>query len=217
MLCNRLVSCLIMVYLIPCFISCKSHNRNPGNEDTSSMEKDARQEQVTAPDNQLQVLKSDPGKEAAIQEAAFNGIGTTVEALIKEGINVNSMDVESRTALMYASFNGHTDIVRMLLDAGAEVGLRDAMARTALLYASTGPFPETVKLLLDHHSDPNIRDAEEQFTPLMHAAAEGQLEVVKILLDYGADPSLKDVDGENAEMFARNNGHTEIADLLKSK
>lgn len=90
------------------------------------------------------------------------------------------------------------------------------MGRTALLYASTGPFPETVKLLLDHHADPNKVDNDEHFSPLMHAAAEGQLEVVKILLARGADPELKDIDGETAALFARNNGHTEVAGLIQS-
>ncbi len=52
--------------------------------------------------------------------------------------------------------------------------------------------------------------------PLMHAAAEGQLEVAKLLLENGADPSLKDIDGETAALFARNNGHTEVAGLIQS-
>ncbi|GAI14151.1 unnamed protein product, partial [marine sediment metagenome] len=120
------------------------------------------------------------------------------------GADPNKVDQDGRTALMFASFNGHTEIVRLLLDEGAELGIRDAMGRTALLYASTGPFAETVKLLLDHHADPNIVDNDEQFSPLMHAAAEGQLEVAKLLLDSGADPALKDIDGETAALFAHN-------------
>ena len=124
------------------------------------------------------------------------------------------VDAEGRTALMYASFNGHLEIVRKLIDSKAIVSIRDGEGRTALLYASTGPFPETVKLLLENNADPNIVDADEHFTPIMHAAAEGQLEVVKVLLEYGADPSLKDVDGETAYIFASQNGHTEVAKLL---
>jgi ankyrin repeat protein len=51
----------------------------------------------------------------------------------------------------------------------------------------------------------------------MHAAAEGQYRVVRILLQYGADPDLKDADGETARMFAIQNGHTAVAELLGSK
>jgi len=151
-----------------------------------------------------------------MNDAALNGELAKVEELIGLGADPNDIDQEGRTALMFAAFNGHTEIVRLLLDEGAEVGTRDALGRTALLYASTGPFPETVKLLLDHHADPNIVDNNEHFSPLMHAAAEGQLEVVKILLDGGADPALKDLDGETAALFARNNGHTEVAGLIQS-
>jgi len=151
-----------------------------------------------------------------MNDAALNGDLEKVKEMIGKGADPNDMDQDGRTALMYASFNGHTEIARQLLDAGAEVGTRDGMGRTALLYASTGPFSETVKLLLSHHADPNIVDQDEHFSPLMHAAAEGQLEVVKLLLASGADPTLKDIDGETAALFARTNGHTEVAGLIQS-
>jgi ankyrin repeat protein len=71
-------------------------------------------------------------------------------------------------------------------------------------------------LLLDKYADPNITDDEEHFTALMYAASEGQLDVVKLLLSAKADPSLKDVDGDNALVFAKNNGHSEVVVLLQS-
>jgi ankyrin repeat protein len=157
-----------------------------------------------------------PVDQQAMNEAALNGNLEKITGFITQGADPNGIDQDGRTPLMFAAFNGHTEIVRLLLEAGAEPGLRDAMGRTALLYASTGPFAETVKLLLDHHSDPNMVDHDEHFSPLMHAAAEGQLEVVRILLDAGADPFLKDIDGETAALFARNNGHTEVAGLIQS-
>lgn len=212
---------LIPIILIPVFISCKGKTENTKKEEASAevpaqdFVESAVESEVTV--SQSHESKTDPAKEQALHEAALNGEAGTVDKLLEEGVNVNAVDAGERTALMYSSFNGHTEIVAKLLDSGAEVGLRDAMGRTALLFASTGPFSETVILLLENNADPNIRDADEHFTPIMHAAAEGQLEVVKILLKYGADRSLKDVDGEDAELFARNNGHIEVADLLKAR
>jgi len=159
---------------------------------------------------------SSPAAEEEMRQAALEGDGENVNKLLEAGTQVNAMDQDGHTALMYAAFNGHSKIVLALLENGAGVDRRDLMGRTALLYASTGPFPETVKILLEKGAKPNIIDSDEHFTPLMHAAAEGNLDVVKILLEYEADLSLTDVDGDDAESFARQAGHIQVADYLKS-
>lgn len=154
--------------------------------------------------------------EQSLRDAAISGNFQKVKEEVLKNVNINALDQDGRTALMYASFNGYTDIVRFLLEHGADVDLSDYLGRTALLFASSGAFPETVKLLLDHNADPNIADKPEKYTPLMFAAAEGHLEVVKILIKYKADPNLKDKDNDDAEIFARQNGHIQVADFLKS-
>jgi len=150
-----------------------------------------------------------------LHQAALDGNKEEVMRLLEEGLNVNSKDPDGRTPMMYASFNGHTEIVSELLKKGTMVNLRDNYGRTALMFASSGPFPETVKLLLQNKAEPNLADGEEHFTALMYAAAEGHLEIVKILLDNKADPTLKDIDGDDAVTFAFNNGHKEVADLIR--
>lgn len=149
-----------------------------------------------------------------LRQAALEGDALTVRSLLNASADVNATDAEGHTALMFAAFNGHTGIISSLLDAGADVARKYFMGRTALLYAATGPFPETVELLLEKGSEANVADQNEHFTPLMHAAAEGNLEVVKLLVEAGADPGLTDVDGDNAESFARQGGHTEVAGYL---
>jgi len=150
----------------------------------------------------------------ALQESALGGMLQNVVQLIQAGVNVNAPDSAGRTSLMFAAFNGHTDIVRILLDTGAETEMMDSTGRTALIYCSTGPFPETVELLLERDAGINVADNDENFTALMYAAAEGNLEVVKILLEHGADKTMQDIDGDNAESFARQAGHTAVADFL---
>lgn len=152
--------------------------------------------------------------EYTIHEASLNGQYDVVMNLLSEDVNVNATDPVGRTPLMYAAYNGHLEIAKALIDKGATVDMKDLYGRTALMFASTGPYTETVQLLLDHHADPNMTDTEEHFTALMYAAAEGQLEVVKLLLDNNADPAMLDADGDDAETFARNNGHIEVAELL---
>lgn len=160
---------------------------------------------------------SDPASEESLRQSALDGMQDKVSSLLEAGTRVDAPDLDGHTALMFASYNGHSEIVLMLLDQGAVLDRRDLLGRTALLYASTGPFPETVKILLDKGAKPNVVDSDEHFSPLMHAAAEGNLSVVKLLLEYGADMSLKDVDGDNAESFARQKGHQEVADYLHSR
>lgn len=154
--------------------------------------------------------------ETALHEAALNGQYEVVKDLLSADADVNVLDPDGRTALMYATFNGHLEIAEILIDSGTEINLQDQYGRTALMFASSGPYPETVKLLLDHGADPNLADAEEHFTALMYAAAEGQLEVVKLLLENHADPAMLDVDGDDAETFARNNGHLEVAEMFSA-
>lgn len=173
------------------------------------------QESKSVPQEVVQI-QSDSIMEEAFRVAAHDGDTERVQALLKQGIQCDVSDQEGHTALMFAAFNGHSEIVLSLLEAGAEIDLRDYMNRTALLYGSTGPFPETVKILLDHGADPNKVDSDEHFSPLMHAAAEGQLEVVKVLMQYGADQSLKDVDGDDAASFAAQSGHMQVVEFLKN-
>ena len=51
-------------------------------------------------------------------------------------------------------------------------------------------------------------------TPLMLAAAKGNLPVVRALLEAGADPAAKDSDDRTALSLARANGHVEVVELL---
>ena len=165
------------------------------------------------PSNQLPREQME-GAGDALRQAALEGMIPQVKELLAGGIDPDASDQDGVTPLMLSSYNGHSAIVLELVAKGAVVDRKDRLGRTALLYAASGPFPETVKILLDIGADRNIVDAGEHFTPLMHAAAEGNLEVVRILLESGADPELTDVDGDNAETFARQAGHLEVAEML---
>ena len=54
-------------------------------------------------------------------------------------------------------------------------------------------------------------------TPMMLAAAAGNLEVVDLLLNFeDVDVSLTDADGQTATDIARIHGHTAVVNLLES-
>jgi ankyrin repeat protein len=154
--------------------------------------------------------------ESALMELAYNGQLKEVELLVSAGIPVDAQDSEKRTPMMWAAFNGHTPVVAYLLEQGAKVDAKDSNGRTALMYASSGPFKETVELLLKKGADVDVQGKLEGFTALMTAAAEGQLEVVRLLLAHGANAELKDVDGDTAESFAQQKGHSAVVELLRN-
>ena len=151
-----------------------------------------------------------------LHNLAMNNNLRELQTLLVQGVDVNTLDADSRTALMYASFEGYTDIIETLISYGANMDHCDLNGRTALMFAASGSFPYAVKLLLDNGAATNVQDSEENFTALMYAAAEGQLENVKLLLIYGADPNVTDIDGDTAQVFAINNGHQGVADYLIS-
>ena len=155
--------------------------------------------------------------EELLRTAALEGDYNEVEKLLAMNVDVNSINQDGLTALMLASYNGNLEIVKSLIEKGAKINLQDYNGRSALMFASSGKFPATVEFLLNNEADPNLVDSEEHFTALMFAAAEGNIDVVKLLLSGTADPKRKDVDGETAELFARNNGHVEVEELLRER
>lgn len=195
----------ILALILPVIlVSCKDQGKkSPG----TAKEKPA----AAAPD-----AGQTPDFAVTIHQAALEGNLSEVTMQLDKGVKANSLDQENRTALMYASFNGHTEIIKLLITRGANVNVADKSGTTPLMMASSGPYADAVKVLLDNSADPNLVDRTEHFTALMYAASEGQMEVVKLLLSRQADPTLKDVDGDDAESFARNNGHPEVAELVKS-
>ena len=158
---------------------------------------------------------AEASEDQLFREACLEGFVDKVESFIGDGTDLNAMDEDGRTGLMLAAFNGHTAIVKLLLENKVAVNTIDFLGRSALMYASTGHFPETVEYLLLHGADPNLIDNSEGFTALMFAGAEGNIKVVRMLLDHGANPDIMDKDGDTAESFARQNGHIEVADVLR--
>ena len=211
----QLFKVIIFSLVIAVFaVTCKGRTNGEERDDKDSGNA-ARQEPAdNISETDDYIIGSDKSDGQVLREAAMEGNSVNVKQLISGNTDVNASLSDGRTALMLAAFNGHVSVMDLLLNAGAEVDLKDEYGRTALMYASTGPFPDAVRLLLENGADPNIVDTEEQYSPLMFAAAEGHFEVTRILLEHNANPTLKDKDGDTAESFARLNRHERVAELL---
>ncbi|RRT39669.1 hypothetical protein B296_00058991, partial [Ensete ventricosum] len=62
---------------------------------------------------------------------ACQGDANGVEDLLKDGVDVNSIDLDGRTALHIAACEGHVDVVRLLLSFRANIDARDRWGSTA--------------------------------------------------------------------------------------
>ncbi|MCU1234291.1 MAG: Ankyrin [Candidatus Solibacter sp.] len=158
------------------------------------------------------VKQKDKHGTTPLHQAAANGSAEAMRLLVAAGAEIDAANDFGATPLMWAI--GEPEKVRILVGAGANVNARSKMGRTPLcLAAANDGSSATVKLLLDRGAKledqalvaaaaandmASIRLLLEKgaavnakdpvgFTPLMHAAANGNLKAVELLVARHAD------------------------------
>ena len=149
--------------------------------------------------------------------ASRNGHDEVVRLLLEADASIDNQTAEAEITALYSAANeGHTEATRVLLEAGANTELADTANNTALLRASRKGHVEVVRLLLAAGADTDRRARGTLVTALMYASFYGHAEVVRLLLAAGADKNLADRGGNTALSFAAQEGHTRVAQMLKS-
>jgi len=160
------------------------------------------------------IAKRKPGLD--IFEAASLGYLPDIEVLIKENPRiVSEYSTEGFTALQLAAYLGKGDTVDFLLRSGADVNAiaKNPTRYTALTGAVARGHQNIASTLLEKGANPNHK-YEGDFTPLMEAAASGNVEVTKLLLAHGADRMIR-LNGKTALDLALEKGRKETAQLLQ--
>ncbi len=139
-----------------------------------------------------------------IREAA-RGHAATVQTLLANGADGNTMDRDGKTALMLAAFEGHTAMVQVLLANGAQVNRQDKDGATALMLAAARGHTDVVTALLATGADVNLQHHTGQ-TALMLAVVGGHGTVAHALLARGADLELKNQARQTAVTLAQARG-----------
>lgn len=103
--------------------------------------------------------------------------------------------------------------VKLLLDNGSD--LAGPTGITALHSAAAGNRVVALKELAEKYYLEVDYNRDRDGTPLIWGARFGSLEAVQILLERGADRSITDAKGKTAYDYAVENGHLELAELLK--
>jgi ankyrin repeat protein len=181
----------------------------------------------------------------ALGRAAAGGSADIVQALLAAKAAVDARQLNGNTPLTIASAKGRADVVRILLAAKADIGAADDNGHSALMLASANGHVDVVRILLAAKADVNAK-ARDGSTALMLAMYKDRAEVaqrqqravvaalsptgtasqravstrrrdvVQALLAADADASARDNSGNTPLTLAEQNGHNEIAALLRS-
>lgn len=154
--------------------------------------------------------------DAPLADAAMQGDLARVEALIREGADLDAAQGDGMTALHWAAEQGHVEMARRLLEAGANLAVVTRLGDyTPLHIAARAGNAELVSALLEAGADPGVRTSTGSSTPLHFAAATASDDAVAALLEYGADPNEREEHwGQTPLMFAASAGRLSAVEML---
>ena len=170
-------------------------------------------------------LKDDLGN-SPIHLAVARKKDEIFDLLLEKNADVNIAGADGKTknqtALYAAVLIDREDLVQRLLEKGANPNIADSDGGLVLSEAVVRPGanPQIVKRLLDGGANVNAQESNKG-TALIFAASNKQIssqvrqEIIKMLLDNGADKSIKDKTGKTALDWAKQQGNTDVAEILK--
>jgi len=182
-------------------------------------------------------VKNDEGL-TPLHCAAREGHKEIVELLLAHDVDVNIGEAnDNRTAAEYAMRKNHTEIVqlliskgadisplhfalymkdearaRSLIEGGADVSRRTPNGTTPLDRAVIAGLKDIAELLIAKGADVNAK-GPWNWTPL-HSAVHGSKDIVELLITEGANVNARDGGNRTPLWYAKNEGNTEIAELL---
>ncbi|OCK83626.1 ankyrin [Lepidopterella palustris CBS 459.81] len=161
--------------------------------------------------------------------ACMHGHVEMVQDLINAAPDtIDFKDQDSFTPLVHTIVHSQLACAQTLLSNGAQISRLGPSENIPLnlayaeglypqhLVARSGKVPEMLLLLQKYHADLNQPDKLYQWTPLFHAASEGQVECLKTLLQCGVSVDILDEKGLSAMYYATWEGHLECMRLLAS-
>jgi ankyrin repeat protein len=156
--------------------------------------------------------------ESPIADAAARGDREAVKTLLKKAADVNAAQGDGMTALHWAAMNGDVELSEMLIYAGANVRATTRLGTYTPLYlASQQGHARVIQSLVKAGADVKA-GTPNGTTPLMVAAASGDVDSVRTLLDNGAEINGRDgVRWQTPVMYAAANNRAAVIELFASK
>jgi hypothetical protein len=116
------------------------------------------------------------------------------EAVLENGADIHTKDIDGNTPLARAAFWGNAGAVERLLQLGADPAEANEDRQTPLWIAAARGQREALSLLLEAGADPEVKGLLAPYgetTPLTAALTGGYTAAARILLRSGADPELR--------------------------
>ncbi|HMS54469.1 MAG TPA: ankyrin repeat domain-containing protein [Fimbriimonadaceae bacterium] len=135
-----------------------------------------------------------------LHHLAANGSPEDLEASVRSGKPVDSLDAGKRTPLMIAAGRGREENVRALIHLGADpnrLSSEGSSLHFAVRRGSTG----CLTALLTAKANPDPSDKSGR-TPLIEACFLGKFEPAQLLIKHGAKPDLADKQGDTPAHWA---------------
>lgn len=155
-----------------------------------------------------------------LHPVAAYGLVETVQFLLVQGVDVNSVSEWQGSPLNVAAIHGHVEVVKLLLDKGADPNLgpgRNGYLRAlhcAMLNPECGTVQVTTQLLLDAGADIDSLTNVACQTPLFLAVEVGSTQLCQFLLEKGADVHSQDVKHQMCLHVASQTGNRDIVEVL---
>ncbi|KAK4678579.1 phosphate system positive regulatory protein pho81 [Podospora pseudoanserina] len=146
--------------------------------------------------------------------AIVHGHLECVGRLLEREARLDPVSDTDHVPLNLACEHGSLAVAELLLKHGARI-LADAEGLYPQhLVARSGQTPELLLLLQNYGADLDQIDKLYGWTPLVHAASEGNVPCLQALLNVGADPNILDEKDLPAMYYAAWEGHLECIKLL---
>lgn len=117
------------------------------------------------------------------EEATKTGNIANVQALLDEGVDINSLDKYGQTALMNAAFRGDLELIKALVKHRANLNHTAKYRLTALMLAVINNHELVVSALLTAGADTQLTGSKGDFerTPLEYAKEHGFHDIAGII------------------------------------
>ena len=155
---------------------------------------------------------------STVADAAQRGDLATVQALVKQGADVNAAQGDGMTALHWAALNGDMKIADVLLNAGAMPEATTRIGKyTPLHLASSRGHAALVSRLLAAGTNAKA-ETDTGVQPIHLAAQAGSADAIRALIERGADVNVRDeTHGRTPLIFAASEDRVDAMKLLIAK